>query len=70
MTDRFGRLSIAKFPRETDDYSIEIWETVALRLAADAGIRTSEHEPVRVAGKGVLLSRRFDRDGDARVPFL
>ena len=70
VTDRFGRLSIAKFPRETDDYSIEIWETVALRLAADAGIRTSEHELVRVAGKGVLLSRRFDRDGDARVPFL
>jgi serine/threonine-protein kinase HipA len=70
VTDRHGRLSIAKFSRETDDYSIEVWESVALRLAADAGIRASEHELVRIPDKPVLLSRRFDRDGEARMPFL
>ena len=41
VTDGHGRLSIAKFPRETDDYSIEVWESAALRLAADAGNRAS-----------------------------
>lgn len=70
VIDRQGRLAIAKFPRETDDYNIEVWEDVALRLAARAGIRTPRHELIRVAGKPVLLSRRFDRDGQTRIPFL
>lgn len=70
VTDQHGRLAIAKFPKEDDDYSIELWESVALRLAEKAGIRTSEHELIRVAGKPVLLSRRFDRVDGARVPFL
>jgi serine/threonine-protein kinase HipA len=70
VIDQYGRLSIAKFPKETDDYSIELWEEVALRLAEQAGIRTPGHELVMVAGKSVLLSRRFDRQGEARIPFL
>ena len=70
VIDQHGRLSIAKFPKETDDYSIELWEEVALRLAKQAGVRTPDHELVMVAGKSVLLSRRFDRQGEARIPFL
>jgi serine/threonine-protein kinase HipA len=70
IIDQHGRLAIAKFPKETDDTSIELWEAVALRLAARAGIRTPDHELIRVAGKPVLLSRRFDRDGQTRIPFL
>lgn len=70
VIDAQGRLSIAKFPKETDEYSIETWEEVALLLAERAGIATAEHELVRVSGKAVLLSRRFDRDGGRRIPFL
>jgi serine/threonine-protein kinase HipA len=70
VIDQHGRLAIAKFPKETDDYSIEVWEAVALRLAASAGIRTPDHELVRIAEKPVLISRRFDRQGGTRVPFL
>ena len=70
VIDQHGHLSIAKFPRETDDYSMETWEEVALRLARKAGIRTPVHEVVRVAGKVVLLSRRFDREGEERIPFI
>lgn len=70
VIDQQGRLSIAKFPKETDDYSIETWEEIALRLAKRAGITTAGHELLHVAGKAVLLSRRFDRDGSDRVPFL
>ena len=70
VIDPHGRLSIAKFPRETDDYSMETWEEVALLLAEEAGIQTAAHELLKVAGKGVLLSRRFDREGQQRIPFL
>lgn len=70
VVDQHGHLSIAKFPKETDDYSIETWEEIALRLAGRAGIATPRHELLQVAGKAVLLSRRFDRDGSRRIPFL
>lgn len=70
VIDQHGHLSIAKFPKETDDYSIETWEEVGLRLAARAGIETPHHELVTVAGSAVLLSRRFDRSEGTREPFL
>lgn len=70
VIDQHGRLAIAKFPKETDDYSIETWEYLALQLAARAGIRTPHHELIRVTGRPVLLSRRFDRSGGTRIPFL
>ena len=70
VIDRLGHLSIAKFPKETDDYSMETWEAIALRLAGRAGIATPTYALVDVAGKKVLLSRRFDRRGAIRIPFL
>lgn len=70
VLDQHGHLSIAKFPKDSDDYSIETWEEVALRLAEKAGIETPHHELVQIAGKAVLLSRRFDRQGLDRTPFL
>lgn len=70
VIDQHGHLSIAKFPREDDDYSVETWEEIALRLAERAGIATPSHELLQVAGKTVLLSRRFDRVGPHRIPFL
>ncbi len=70
VINQHGHLSIAKFPKETDDYSIETWEEIALRLAERAGIQTPEHALLQVAGKPVLLSRRFDRDNGWRIPFL
>ena len=70
VIDQHGCLSIAKFPKETDEYSIELWEEIALRLADRAGIETPHHQLIEVAGKPVMLSRRFDRDGQRRIPFL
>lgn len=70
VIDQHGHLSIAKFPKESDEYSIETWEEIALRLAERAGIQTPEHALLQVAGKQVLLSRRFDRDNGWRIPFL
>lgn len=70
IIDQHGHLAIAKFPKETDDYSIETWESVALTLAGQAGIDAAKHELCTVAGKAVLLSRRFDRHDGQRIPFL
>ncbi len=70
IIDQHGHLSIAKFPKETDEYSMETWEEIALRLAERAGIVTPHHELLQVANKAVLLSRRFDRAGSIRIPFL
>jgi len=70
VVDQHGRLSIAKFPKETDDYCMETWEEIALRLAGQAGIATPTHDLIDVAGKKVMLSRRFDRQGAIRIPFL
>jgi serine/threonine-protein kinase HipA len=70
VIDTRGRLAIAKFPKESDEYSIETWEEIAMRLAERAGIETPDHELIRLAGKAVLLSRRFDREGTRRIPFL
>ena len=70
VIDPHGHLSIAKFPKETDEYSMESWEEIALRLADRAGIVTPQHRLLQIAGKAVLLSRRFDRAGAMRIPFL
>jgi serine/threonine-protein kinase HipA len=70
VIDQHGHLSIAKFPKETDEYSMETWEAIALRLAGQAGIATPQHELIDAGGKKVMLSRRFDRNGALRIPFL
>ncbi len=70
VVDTAGALAIAKFPKDTDEYSIETWEHIALILAERVGIRVPRHELHRVGDKPVLLSWRFDREGDTRIPFL
>lgn len=70
VRDNKGRLVIAKFPHRDDEFDAVTWEAVALTLAAKAGVETPAFQLERIAGKPVLLSRRFDRDGTARTPFL
>jgi serine/threonine-protein kinase HipA len=70
VVDHNDRLSIAKFPKEADSYSVETWEGIALTLAGNANIRVPVHELLLVNDKKVLLSRRFDRQGGQRIPFL
>jgi serine/threonine-protein kinase HipA len=70
VLDQNGELYIAKFPKEVDDYSIETWEGVAMNLARQAGIEVPEHRLEQVNGKTTLLSRRFDREAEQRIPYL
>jgi serine/threonine-protein kinase HipA len=70
VRDRDGALAIAKFPHRNDETKVELWEAVALRLAAAAGIHVPEARVEMVAEKPVLVLRRFDRQGVSRIPFL
>lgn len=70
VRDRDGQLAIAKFPNKGDEYNAVLWEALALKLAAKAGIETPAWKLKTAADRPVLLLRRFDRAGEARVPFL
>lgn len=70
VLDLQGQLSIAKFPQADDAYPVMQWEAVALDLAWRAGIEVPTWRLEQVADRTALLLRRFDRDGDVRVPFL
>jgi serine/threonine-protein kinase HipA len=70
LRDKGGHLAIAKFPHKDDEIDVVRWEGVALELAGKAGIPVPVWRILTVGEKPVLLSRRFDRRGDTRVPFL
>jgi len=70
VVDVQGNLAIAKFPKDSDEYSVETWEHITLVLAARAGINVAAHELQIVNGKYVLISWRFDRKHQQRIPFL
>jgi serine/threonine-protein kinase HipA len=70
VRDKDGQLAIAKFPRKDDEMSTVAWEAVALALAQKAGIPVPAARVETIAGKSVLLLRRFDREGQGRIPFL
>lgn len=70
VRDKDGHLAIAKFPRKDDEINIIAWEAVALSLANKAGIQVPEWRIETVARQQILLSRRFDRKKNIRIPFL
>jgi serine/threonine-protein kinase HipA len=62
-----GRPAIAKFPSPAnDDWDVIRWEYVALELARESGIVTSDHQLERIDGKPVIVLRRFDRRPDGK----
>ena len=70
IRDRDGHLAIAKFPNKGDEIDAVLWDAVALTLAAKGGVAVPAWRLKTVAGKPVLLLRRFDREHGMRVPFL
>ncbi len=70
LLDRDGSLAIAKFPKPDDERSIPHGEILALTLAMRAGVNAAQGRLETVAGRPVALIRRFDRDGERRIPFL
>ena len=71
VIEKDGHLAIAKFPRKDDEINTVVWEAVALSPREESGHTVSRDARVEtIANKPVLLLRRFDRDGERRIPFL
>jgi serine/threonine-protein kinase HipA len=59
-----GELWLAKFARPDDRWNFERVEHAMLRLARKCGIATAESRIESIAGKDVLMVKRFDRARD------
>jgi serine/threonine-protein kinase HipA len=71
VLDTQGQLSIAKFPApENDKWDVIRWEAAALTLARAAGLRVPQFRLHEIAGRPVLIVRRFDRDTGGRVGYV
>jgi len=70
IRNRKGDLALAKFPSKSDEWDINRWEAVAFSLAEKSGIVVPSWSLETIGGRTVLISRRFDRVGTERVPFL
>ncbi len=70
VRDQDGSLAIAKFPKKDDQFNVVVWEAVTLTLAKKAKINVPFYHLEKICEKPVLIIRRFDRDGDNRIPFL
>ena len=66
VREKNGQLGIAKFPHKSDETNTVLWEALALRLAAKAGITVPSWKLEKVSRKPVLLLQRFDRSGGER----
>lgn len=69
VIDDDGDLCIAKFPKKDDNTRVVAWEAVALDLAKQCGINVPTFTLRNIVGKDVLIIKRFDRQGNTRIPF-
>lgn len=61
-------LYIAKFPSISDDIDKGKWEYFAHKMAENCGINVAQTSIVETkVGDSILLTKRFDRDGDRRI---
>lgn len=65
-----GTLALGKFPSITDTRSIVRGEVLALKLARLAKLDVAEARVDGIDGTAVAIIRRFDRNGEARIPYL
>jgi serine/threonine-protein kinase HipA len=64
-----GKLAIAKFPRDDDQWDVAAWEQVAAELAVSAGITVPPSRLIKVDGRNLFLVERFDRQDECRIGF-
>ena len=55
-------------PHKADETNAVLWEALALKLAAKAGINAASWRVEQVSKKPTLLLSRFDRDGRRGLP--
>lgn len=71
LFDDKGQLFIVKFPNiKHDTIDVPLWEKVCLDLAEMCGLNVPSSTLKELpCGKHALIIKRFDREGDKRIPF-
>lgn len=67
-----GRLALAKFPHlSSDEWDVPGWEKLEAELALRSGVDVAATDLVKVKGRNVLVSYRFDRlPSGGRIGFV
>lgn len=68
--DKSGQLYIAKLPHHEEGLSARRWEALALTISQRAGLDTVEWEFLEIDSTPILISKRFDRLNNERVPYI
>lgn len=64
------KLSIAKFPHQTDEWNVIAWEAATLHMAKVAKVQVPGFRLEHVGSAPVLLLNRFDRLKTARIGYI
>lgn len=71
VRDTDQSMLLAKFPKTSDVGNVQLWEMVAVRLQQRAGIKVAESRLMPLTEYShIFLTRRFDRDGELRIPYM
>ncbi|MDO4841842.1 MAG: type II toxin-antitoxin system HipA family toxin [Phoenicibacter congonensis] len=72
IRDASGNLYICKLPKtdEVEERDVCAWEYVAMQLSEDIGINVMPSKLLRIGKRSVLITKRFDRDGAVRIPYI
>lgn len=71
VRDDDGAMLLAKFPQTSDLHDVSAWELTAIKLQHRAGILVQPSHTVPLHERqAVFLTRRFDRDGSRRIPYM
>lgn len=71
VTGDDGQLWLAKFPQLGEGNNVPVWEVTALNIAERAGLPVPQRQIRTIAGRQVLLVRRFDRREDgSRIHYM
>ncbi len=66
VVDEEGKLTVAKFPSRKDDYDVALWEHFCHVMGRKAGLNVAETRIINGENHHVLLSKRFDRNGEGK----
>ena len=66
VVDEDGKLTVAKFPSRKDDYDVALWEHFCHVMGRKAGLNVAETRIINGENHHVLLSKRFDRNGEGK----
>lgn len=66
VVDEDGKLTVAKFSSRKDDYDVALWEQFCHVMGRKVGLNVADTRIINGENHHVLLSKRFDRNGEGK----